>query len=283
MKMPLFNFVLILLVCVSSAINRVHATSIEISDDKKIRQIVTCENENFSFWALSMMTRFTPYKSISQLSGGEHIGFETLDGVKLSGIKLASETPSSTYILIIQGNAFPAGRVIQEFERFQKKGIDVYAFDFRGYKKSQGKRRIWAMLQDYTEILDWLNSNYDKRVIYATSFGGVIAANVIEKNYPDYNLIIFDSVVSRASTLVKCEYNYDPVDKIPESCENLVVQANNKDRFYLKGNLKELMDSAKQCGGSSIVQPNLAHPFEGSKEAISIRMRKLEELVESRL
>lgn len=259
-----------------------YAEAIDVTSEKRLRQIVTCENEKSLFWTLSWAAYFTSHKRVSKMSGGEKIHFETKDKIKLRGIKLAAEIPSDTYILIMQGNGFPAGRLVQEFERFQKKGIDVYAFDFRGYEKSGGKSRLWAMLQDYSEILSWLNSRYNKRIVYATSFGGVIASNVIT-DYSKYNLVLFDSVVSRVSSIIKCDRNYDPVDKLTDSCSSLIVQANSKDRFYVGGYLSGLMGSAKQCGGQALIQGNLEHPFEESKKDISTRMDKLEELVESHL
>ncbi|ACR14525.1 hypothetical protein TERTU_1787 [Teredinibacter turnerae T7901] len=271
------NIIFVIFISIS-LISKAYGSEILVVDHKKERELQTCNNEKTLFWALSVAAGLTPYKKVSKLRGGEKLKYKTSDGVELSGIKLSSETKTNTYILLIQGNGFPAGRLIQEFERFRDKGIDVYAFDFRGYKKSQGKRRIWAMLQDYSEILDWLNSNYSKRIIYATSYGGVIASNVIS-DYSLYDLVFFDSVISRASYVVECSKNYDPVEKLPNVCGSLIVQANDKDRFYTGGLLGELMEAATDCGGKHVVQPGLAHPFEEKADQISTRMKKLEELI----
>jgi len=216
------------------------------------------------------------------MAGGKRYTFKTSDEIILSGIKLASEKPTNAYILIIQGNGFPAGRVVQEFEEFQKLGLDVYGFDFRGYLWSQGKRRFWAMLQDYAEILAHLNSKYEKRFIYATSFGGVIAANIIS-NYELYDLVFFDSVVSRVSSIFTCDRNYDPVDKLPNTCRSLLVQGNSDDRFFRHGYLNELMAAAEKCGGKESLQWGFAHPFEENKKKILARMQRLRNLVRSRL
>ena len=262
-----------------SFVSNSKGADIQVTSNKEDRELQTCKNEKSLFWFLSFAAGLTPYKNVSKLRGGEKLKYITSDGVELSGIKLASETKANTYILIIQGNGFPAGRLIQEFESFRDNGIDVYAFDFRGYKKSKGNRRIWAMLQDYSEILDWLNNKYSKRIVYATSYGGVIASNIIS-NYSLYDLVIFDSVISRASYVAECSINYDPVDKLPSFCGSLIVQANDKDRFYTGGLLIKLMEAAKKCGGKYIIQPDLAHPFEEKDEQISIRIKKLEELIE---
>lgn len=272
------NLLGIVLISISLVSNS-KGSEIQVVDNKEERELQTCKNEKVLFWALSIAAGLTPYTSVSKLRGGEKLKYVTSDGVELSGIKLASDTKANAYLLIIQGNGFPAGRLIQEFETFRDKGLDVYAFDFRGYKKSKGNRRIGAMLQDYSEILDWLNSKYSKRIVYATSYGGVIASNIIS-DYSLYDLVIFDSVISRASYVAECSINYDPVDKIPSLCGSLIVQANDKDRFYTGGLLTKLMEAAKSCGGKYIIQLGLAHPFEEKDEQISIRIQKLEELIE---
>ena len=127
-----------------SFVSNSKGADIQVTSNKEDRELQTCKNEKSLFWFLSFAAGLTPYKNVSKLRGGEKLKYITSDGVELSGIKLASETKANTYILIIQGNGFPAGRLIQEFESFRDNGIDVYAFDFRGYKKSKGNRRIWV-------------------------------------------------------------------------------------------------------------------------------------------
>jgi len=256
--------------------------NIPISSIKKEREVRTCNSEGSKFSVLSFWASLTSYKRIEKLKGGSKTQFVTSDGVKLSGKKISTSDANDAYVLIIQGNGFPAGFLIQHFQEIAELGVDVYAYDFRGYKRSRGKRRFWAMLQDYKEIIADLNSKYDKRMIYSTSFGGVITANIIQE-YEKFDQVIFDSVVSTVDNLITCEKNYNPVDRLPKNCQSLTVIMNSDDRFYKQGLLQTLDERARKCGATSIAFKDLAHPFESGKKSINSRMIELKKLIKGRL
>lgn len=258
------------------------ASKVTVTKDRKQREIVTCDSEESMFTFLHLAAAFTPYKRISRMPGGDRYTFKTSDEIMLSGVKLTSETPAKAYLLIIQGNGFPIGRVIQFFEPLRQLGIDIYGFDFRGYKRSKGTSRFWAILQDYAEIIGYLDQRYEKRFIYATSFGGVIAANLIS-DYENYDLVLFDTVISRVSKIFSCDRNYDPVDNLPDTCSSLYVQANGDDRFFKSGHLDDLMTKVQECGGRAAVREESGHPFEGSERDAQVRVDDIKRLVEAEL
>lgn len=76
------------------------------------------------------------------------------------------------YLLIAQGNAILADQILSSFAQFANAGLDVYIFDYRGYGRSGGKRWLKAIVSDYREIIESLNSlEYSAHRFYAMSFG----------------------------------------------------------------------------------------------------------------
>ena len=68
---------------------------------------------------------------------------------------------------MVPGNAMLANRLLSHFIHFASAGVDVYIFDYRGNGKSEGKRRLKAMVSDYLQIIDMLNSRpYTYRLFF---------------------------------------------------------------------------------------------------------------------
>lgn len=245
------------------------------------RETETCDGEATAFWFWSTAAAFTPYTSVSRMTGGEQIAYTAGDGVELSGIRLNADgpAPAKGYLLILQGNGFPAGSLIQEFEPIRELGIDVYAYDYRGYKRSGGKRRMSAIAQDYGEIISSLNQKYPRRFVYATSFGGSVASVAIQ-DFSVLDLLVFDGVFSRPSTLFQCRVNYDPVDHLPKDCRNLVAQRGVRDPNANYARAHELLDAVEHCGGLAKVV-EWGHPFmTDSKDEIASRVAEIRSMLE---
>ena len=61
-----------------------------------------------------------------------------------------------------------ADQIIGSFQDYASAGYDVYLFDYRGYGSSEGKPRLRAILSDYGEIIDHLDSlPYNSRFFMA--------------------------------------------------------------------------------------------------------------------
>ena len=63
-----------------------------------------------------------------------------------------------------------------------QKTVTMYIiYDYRGYGRSEGKRRLKAIVHDVKEILTSLTAQaYEKRLVYAMSLGGVFFLNSLD-------------------------------------------------------------------------------------------------------
>ena len=242
------------------------ASAEQENDNMDLEQSVCGLKEPFVFWLWSSMAGSPNEDRLARLQNVEDISFETKDNRTLRGYKLKATardgrdiTPKG-YLLVLQGNAILADQILEEFTFFSSEGLDVYIYDFRGYGRSEGKRRLKAMISDYTEIFNKLNaSNYNKHFIYAMSFGGITFLNGYEKQ-TKLDRIIIDSTPSRLSDY-GCPIEYDPVNHIPQNCSHFMFIVGKNDGVVTPSMSEELIENAQQCGARIVNDEEFAHPF----------------------
>jgi len=217
--------------------------------------------EPFLFWLWSSMAGSADESRLVGLEGVEDISFTSKDGKLLRGYRLASRTEKiKGYLLVIQGNAILSDQLIGEFVRYTRSGYDVYMYDYRGYGRSQGKRRLKAMVSDIREILTALNAKpYKRRLVYAFSFGGIVLLNGFDVNY-GLDRIVIDSSPSRLSTY-GCPEIYDPVIHLPDDSSSFMLIAGKRDNVVTLAMSKELLTQAAKRNASIINDDSFAHPF----------------------
>lgn len=222
--------------------------------------------EPIVFWLWSSIAGRSDPSHLTGLANVEDISFQTLDGRILRGYKLKAEVTGSDpdygkgYLLVAQGNATLSDQLIGSFTRYSNAGIDVYIFDYRGYGRSEGKRRLKAMVSDYREIIELLNSRpYTSSLYYAMSFGGIVLLNAL-KETQERDRIVIDSSPSRLSDY-GCPEQFDPVNNFPEEASNVLVIAGVRDRVVTPSMSKELFDLAQESGATVLRDPDMAHPF----------------------
>jgi alpha/beta superfamily hydrolase len=143
---------------------------------------------------------------------------------------------------------------------FSRAGFDVYIFDYRGYGRSQGKRRLKAILSDYREIIRHLDSRpYSTRLFYGMSFGGIVLLDALKSRAND-ELVVIDSTPSRLSDY-GCPKEYDPVENLPLDSSHLLFVVGLKDRVVKPAMSRELVELAKTRGASILIEPEMTHPF----------------------
>jgi alpha/beta superfamily hydrolase len=204
---------------------------------------------------------------VSGFSNVESVSITTVDGRLLQGYQLKAvssgrelTTNAKGYLLVAQGNAMLADQILGSFMEFTQAGLDVYIFDYRGYGRSQGKRRLKAIVSDYREIIDYLDSRlYSARLFYGISFGGIVLLDALHGRVDDRWMVI-DSTPSRLSDY-GCPQMYDPVENLPEDSSNLLFVVGLKDLVVNPAMSKELVELAKIRGASVMVDPEMAHPF----------------------
>lgn len=223
--------------------------------------------EPFVFWRWSSMAGAPDVSRVSGYSNVESVSIATTDGRTLQGYRLnamlsgrALTANASGYLLVVQGNAMLADQILGSFIEFSRSGFDVYIFDYRGYGRSQGKRRLKAIVNDYREIIDHLDSQpYSTRLFYGMSFGGIVLLDALNSRTKD-RLIVIDSTPSRLSDY-GCPREYDPVENLPKDSSNLFFITGLKDSVVNPAMSRELVELAKERGAFVMVDPEMAHPF----------------------
>jgi alpha/beta superfamily hydrolase len=252
-------------------------TSAEHKDgDMKLEQSVCGLQEPIMFWLWSSMAGSPNADRLVGLHNVEDITFETKDNRLLRGYKLKAAggegqvTSPKGYLLVMQGNAILADQIIEEFTPFSSAGFDVYVYDFRGYGRSGGKRRLKAIVSDYMEILAALSSSgYEQRFVYAMSFGGVAFLDGFE-SHARLDRIIVDSTPSRLSDY-GCPTEYDPVNHLPEDCSHFLFIAGQNDRVVRPSMSQVLVETAQHRGAQVLRDAAFGHPFMDSDRSVHRR------------
>lgn len=238
--------------------------------------------EPFIFWLWKKAAGKANENRISDIENIESVTYVTKDDRKLKGYKLKSASATG-YLLVLLGNAMLADQLIARFIDYQRKGIDVYIFDYRGYGRSEGKSRLKAIVDDYTGILDMLDtSGYEKKLIYAMSFGGIIITNSLAHSNTDHRVVI-DSTPSSLSNY-GCHEDYDPIKNIPSDTSDYLVVAGGKDLVVKPAASQELNSLLINNGAEHFLNENMGHPFMDRDSSVhNMRMEKVQEFLTRRI
>lgn len=195
----------------------------------------------------------------------ETVSFKTSDKRTLKGYRYRAHNPHAGpiepkgYILMALGNAMIADQIIDDLMLFSQKGYDVYIYDYRGYGSSEGKRRIKAFIEDYKELVEHLNSQYQRHLLYGVSLGGAVFLNVIGSNV-DFDRAVIDSSPSRLSTH-GCPKEIDPAENVPDDATNIMFITGGIDPVTGPEMTSELIKLGKQRGATVFEGPDYSHPF----------------------
>ncbi|MBT3011103.1 MAG: lysophospholipase [Candidatus Thiodiazotropha sp. (ex Lucina aurantia)] len=221
--------------------------------------------EPFLFWLWSSAAP-NPDKNRALVSPLiEQTQFTTSDNKILRGYKYKSHyreekrIPPKGYVLMALGNAMIADQIITSLKYLASNGYDVYIFDYRGYGNSEGKRRINAIIEDYKEIITFLNSKYDKRFLYGISLGGAVIMNAIGSG-AEYDSAIIDSSPSRFSDY-GCPETIDPVNNLPHDASKIFIITGKKDQVLGSDMTSPLRIEAQQRGARVLDGDDFSHPY----------------------
>ena len=225
--------------------------------------------EPFMFWLWHRLAGAANPHNMRNVRAVKPVTFKTRDGAILAGYKLAAENPTA-YLLVAQGNAMLADQLVADLQTFRDRGWDVYIYDYRGYGQSQGKSRLAAIVEDYSEIVAHLNTpTYSKRFLYGISMGGVILLNAVgETNL--YTRLVVDSSPARISDL-GCPERYDPMTHLPKDGERLMIISGGQDHVVPPEQMKALIQAARSRGARIVEDPEFAHPYQDASTAIHRR------------
>jgi len=229
------------------------------SDD---REQAVCNRllEPLAFW-LWARAAGTPYLLEADLPRGvERIEHTTGDGRVLRGYRLPALGPRKGFLLVAQGNATLAERLLAYLRVYASAGYSVYVYDYRGYAASEGRRRLKAIVEDYREIYSVLVANESgEQLLYGMSFGGIVLLNVLGRGAP-FDRAVIDSTPARISNF-GCPERYDPVANLPANTAGMLLINGARDNVVPAEDSDELLDSAAARGARTVKSPDFDHPF----------------------
>lgn len=232
--------------------------------DNRERTVCGFIKEPFLFWLWSLAAP-KPNRDRALISPLiEQTKFSTSDNKMLKGYKYASHnetdtnTPPKGYVLMALGNAMIADQIITSMKYIALQGYDVYIFDYRGYGNSEGNRRINAIIEDYKEIITFLNTQYDKHLLYGISLGGAVILNAIGSGIT-YDLAVIDSSPSKFSDH-GCPERIDPINNLPNDASKLFVITGKKDQVLSSKMTSSLRIEAEKRGGK-VLDGDFNHPY----------------------
>lgn len=229
-----------------------------------LEQSICGFKEPFVFWLWSSAAGAPSATRLTQVANIEDVAITSSDGRILHGYKLkatrAGKDLPRGYLLVVQGNAMLADQIITRFDPFASLGYDVYIFDYRGYGRSEGKRRLKAILSDYRLIIQQLDTQpYERQAFYGMSFGGVVLLDALRQQTDD-RMVVIDSTPSRLSDY-GCPAVHDPVNNLPRDGGNLLVIAGSKDQVVKAETSRELLQRAEDSGATVHRELAWGHPF----------------------
>lgn len=245
----------------------------------ELEQSVCGLKEPILFWLWSRAAGSPDAGRVSGLRHVEDIAFETKDHRTLRGYRLRAARPDGQvaaargYLLVMQGNAILADQIIGQFMPYASAGFDVYVYDFRGYGRSDGRRRLKAIVSDYTEILAALDTQaYGQHLVYAMSFGGIAFLDGFAA-HGRLDRVVVDSTPSRLSGH-GCPPDYDPVIHLPQDCSRFLMIAGQNDSVVTPAMSHELVETAQQRGARVLNDPAFGHPF--MEHELSVHERRMQ-------
>jgi alpha-beta hydrolase superfamily lysophospholipase len=223
--------------------------------------------ERMAFAAWSAAAGEPDPDSWRTVAGASPIKHLTADGRSLHGFRISPKTGADAtgiptgFVLFMQGNAMLADQLLDTLRAFAERGLDAYVYDYRGYGRSQGRRRLAAIVADYREIFAALSasSGDGPKHLYGVSFGGLIALNVIGGG-ARFDRAVIDSTPSRVSPF-GCPETFDPVRNLPDAASGLLVISGAKDNVVSPRAQAELRSAAQARGARVVLHEEFAHPF----------------------
>lgn len=232
--------------------------------------------EASAFWLWSRLAGSPDPARIEGLANAEAVSHRTRDDRLLRGYKLNSTAPGGEIrgsLLVAGGNAMLADQLLPHLQAYAAAGIEPYAFDYRGYGRSEGKPRLQAIVGDYLELFDAVAPADGERHLYGISFGGVVLLNIAGRK-TGFDRMVIDSSPARVSAL-GCPGDFDSAAQFPEDGTGIMVIAGGRDRVVPVDDVRELLDLARERGGRAVVEEAFAHPFMDSDAGIQRQRAEL--------
>ena len=195
------------------------------------------------------------------LPGLEADSFLSQDGHIIRGLVWRAEKPQG-YLLIALGTSMLAEEIYPAFADLRNLNLDVFMYNYRGFKQSEGKTTLTGILADMETAVVRLNDDprYRYRFFYGLSFGGIVFSSILNRHALPYDGVILDSVPDRLPFLLFCPDRFDPVVNLPRECAKWQAIAGGRDSVIGARGLR-LAEAIEHCGGAAITPDDFGHVF----------------------
>ncbi|MFT4515733.1 MAG: fermentation-respiration switch protein FrsA (DUF1100 family) [Planctomycetota bacterium] len=120
-----------------------------------------------------------PYRTLDSIPGAEESTFASRDGTKLHAWFLPVSSKPKGTVVYFHGNAQNLTSHISFVDWLPAEGFQVFAFDYRGYGKSEGCASRQGLHEDSIAALEYVSKRADvdanRLVVLAQSLGGACA------------------------------------------------------------------------------------------------------------
>ncbi len=142
----------------------------------------------------------------------EDISIETCDGLRLSGWFIPKEGARGV-LLFCHGNAGNMWHRVESIQLFNRLGLEIFIFDYRGYGKSEGKPTEQGTYRDaeavWRYIVEERQVDPARVIVFGRSLGGGIAAWLASRHSP--GALILESTFTSLSDIAAARYWFMPV------------------------------------------------------------------------
>ena len=213
------------------------------------------------------------------LPGLEADSFRAADGSLIRGLVWRAQNPRG-YVLVTLGTSMTAEEVYPYFANLPDLGLDVFIYNYRGFKHSEGETTLPGILSDTRMVIDHLNRDprYRYRFFYGLSFGGIVLTNTLRAD--DYDAVVLDSVPDTVPFLLFCPERLDPRQHLPASCAHWRAVAGHRDRV-IGGAGVRLAEAVEACGGTTLVEEHFGHIFADGDDPSIQRLTSLQDYLDA--
>lgn len=166
------------------------------------------------------------------------VTLRTKDGVDITAWQVPAEDETAV-LLFCHGNAGNISHRLDSLRIFNRLGLSVLIFDYRGYGKSGGRPSEEGTYRDAEAAWDYLTQRRgvppEKIILFGRSLGGAVAAELALRKNPAALIVesSFASVVDMGRALypwlpirLMAKYRYATIEKVGGiSCPKLIVHS----------------------------------------------------------
>lgn len=191
--------------------------------------------------ALQSKLLYFPTKGIDATPADVGLAFDDLtlttsDGVAIAAWYIPHEDATGS-VIFCHGNAGNLSGRLHSFTLFHRMGVNVLAFDYRGFGRSDGKPSEIGTYEDaeaaWRYLIDTRGESPDRVVLFGRSLGGAVAIELATRHTPA--ALIVESTFTNIVDMGRLHfpllpvrwivtYRYDSIEKVPHlTCPKLFL------------------------------------------------------------